>query len=142
VYKRQGIYRSDQVDKIPPDLLLKYFQPAVGEYQGLYQIKREVRALVQFRQLNLTLLNWNIRPGFDVVFCRNVMIYFEKDLQLQILNRFAPLMNPKGLLYAGHSENFSMARDYFTLQGKTIYEVRPEKASKPSVLSNFKKGQS
>ena len=60
------------------------------------------------------------------------MIYFEKDIQLQILRRFAPLMNPNGLLYAGHSENFAIARDYFTLRGKTVYTVNPDKAAKTS----------
>ena len=58
------------------------------------------------------------------------MIYFEKDVQMQILKRFAPLMNPNGLLYAGHSENFAMARDYFSLRGKTVYTVNTDKAAK------------
>ena len=94
------------------------------------RVKPEVARMVEFRPFNLMQASWQLGEPFDVVFCRNVMIYFEKDVQLQILKRFAPLMNPGGLLYAGHSENFAMARDYFTLRGKTVYTVNDDKANK------------
>jgi len=129
-HARQGVYRMDQVEKIPPEILKKYFLKGKGESEGLIRVRPEVQALITFRKLNLMEAAWTIRPGFDAVFCRNVMIYFEKDVQLQILKRFAPLMNPGGLLYAGHSENFAMARDYFTLRGKTVYTVNDDKANK------------
>mgnify|MGYP006188035519 FL=1 len=129
-HARKGVYRMDQVEKIPDDILRKYFLKGKGESEGLIRVRPEVQALLTFRKLNLMDNVWSLRPGFDAIFCRNVMIYFEKDVQLQILKRFAPLMNPNGLLYAGHSENFAMARDYFTLRGKTVYTVNADKCAK------------
>jgi chemotaxis protein methyltransferase CheR len=129
-HAKKGVYRMDQVDKIPEEILRKYFLKGKGESEGLIRVRPEVQALLTFRKLNLMDNVWSMRPGFDAIFCRNVMIYFEKDVQLQILKRFAPLMNPNGLLYAGHSENFAMARDYFTLRGKTVYAVNTDKAAK------------
>lgn len=129
---QKGVYRMDQVDKVPRDILRRYFLKGNGDSTGLIRLRPEVQKLITFRQLNLLGDNWGLRPGFDAMFCRNVMIYFEKDVQFQILKRFAPLMNEGGLLYAGHSENFAMARDYFTLKGKTVYRVNPDKAARVS----------
>lgn len=127
---RKGVYRMDQVEKIPKEILKKYFLKGNGESEGLIRVRPEVQKLITFRQLNLLSDNWNLRSGFDAIFCRNVMIYFEKDVQMEILKRFAPLMTQEGMLYAGHSENFAMARDYFTLKGKTVYMVNPSAAGK------------
>jgi len=129
-HARKGVYRLDQVDKIPRELLKKYFLKGNGESDGLIRVRPEVQSLITFRQLNLLSPAYSLRPGFDAIFCRNVMIYFEKDVQFEILKRFAPLMNRGGLLYAGHSENFAMARDYFTLKGKTVYTVNDSAAFK------------
>ena len=126
----KGVYRLDQVEKIAPDIVNKYFLKNKDSSDGLVRVRPELQAIVSFRKLNLLDPVWALRPGFDSIFCRNVMIYFEKDVQLQILKRFAPLMNQGGLLFAGHSENFTMARDYFTLRGKTVYGVNPDKACK------------
>lgn len=84
------MYRLDQVEKIPEDILRKYFIKGKGESEGMIHLRPEVRALVSFRKLNLMDSVWSVRPGFDAIFCRNVMIYFEKDVQLQILKRFSP----------------------------------------------------
>lgn len=129
-HAKKGVYRMDQVEKIPDDILRKYFLKGKGDSEGLIRVRPEVQALLTFRKLNLMDNVWSLRPGFDAIFCRNVMIYFEKDVQLQILKRFAPLMNANGLLYASHSENFAMARDYFTLRGKTVYTVNADKCVK------------
>jgi chemotaxis protein methyltransferase CheR len=82
-----------------------------------------LRAMITFRQLNLLSDNWPIRGPLDVIFCRNVMIYFDKETQLKILQKFAPLLRPDGLLFAGHSENFHNALHLFRLRGKTVYEL-------------------
>jgi chemotaxis protein methyltransferase CheR len=133
-----GVYKEEPVEKIPHETLKRYFLKGSGSQDGLFRVRPEVQALVTFRQLNLLDASWQLRPGFDVIFCRNVMIYFEKDVQMQILKRFAPLMNRGGLMFAGHSENFSMARDLFRLRGKTIYEVVSEVAFDPNrVTSGF-----
>jgi chemotaxis protein methyltransferase CheR len=66
--------------------------------------------------------HWSLGEPFDVVFCRNVMIYFDADTQRRVLERIHAVMKPRGLLYVGHSENFSESRQLFRLRGKTIYE--------------------
>lgn len=128
---RSGVYRTiDHIDRIPEEIRRKYFTATNQGGEEVLCVRPEVQALVSFRPLNLMSPTWAIRQGFDAIFCRNVMIYFEKDVQLQILKRFAPLMNEGGLLYVGHSENFSMAHEYFTLRGRTVYTVNSDKAYK------------
>jgi chemotaxis protein methyltransferase CheR len=82
-----------------------------------------LRQLITFKPLNLLASTWPVSGPFDVIFCRNVMIYFDKPTQSKILARFVPLMKPDGLLFAGHSENFMYACDALKLRGKTIYEL-------------------
>lgn len=79
--------------------------------------------MITFRQLNLLDESWPIRGPFDAIFCRNVMIYFDKPTQYKILKRFAPLLASDGLLFAGHSESFQHASDLFKLREKTVYEL-------------------
>ena len=91
----------------------------------MVQVWDELRNMVTFRQLNLLDSNWSVRAPLDVIFCRNVMIYFDKQTQLAILKKFAPLLRSNGLLFAGHSESFHHADEYFKLRGKTVYELSP-----------------
>lgn len=79
--------------------------------------------MVTFRQLNLLHSDWPVRGPFDAIFCRNVMIYFDKPTQLKILRRFVPLLQSHGLVFAGHSESFQNASDLLKLRGKTVYEL-------------------
>ncbi|MDB5805659.1 MAG: cheR36H [Betaproteobacteria bacterium] len=127
---RAGAYRDDAVAKLPPEILRKYFLRGSGANAGYVRVRPEVAAMVTFRPLNLLDPQWSLRTGFDAIFCRNVMIYFDKETQFAILRRFAPLLGPGGLLFVGHSENFSQARDIFHLLGKTVYEVNPAVAAK------------
>jgi chemotaxis protein methyltransferase CheR len=118
-----GVYTIDRLDKMPKDRARRFFQKGKGERAGLVRVRPELRQLVSFKQLNLLGNTWPITGPFDVIFCRNVMIYFDKPTQGKILARFAPLMKPQGLLFAGHSENFLYATDAFRLRGKTVYEL-------------------
>jgi chemotaxis protein methyltransferase CheR len=88
--------------------------------------------MVKFSQLNLLEPKWALTHPFDAIFCRNVMIYFDKPTQGKILQRFAPLMKPHGLLFAGHSENFSFASQTFRLRGQTVYELASARAKAPA----------
>jgi chemotaxis protein methyltransferase CheR len=129
---RAGAYRDESVTRLPPDIVRKYFQrPAAASSDGYMKVRPELMNMVSFRPLNLLDAQWPLRPGLDAIFCRNVMIYFDKDTQFSILRRFAPLLNPGGLLFVGHSENFSQARDTFQLLGKTVYQVNPAVAARP-----------
>jgi chemotaxis protein methyltransferase CheR len=116
---RKGIYSEDKVARLPAGMAHKYFDKLAD---GNYQAKAQLRNMISFSRLNLIDTNWGMHKPFDAIFCRNVMIYFDKDTQFAVLKRFAPLLKPDGLLYVGHSENFYFASDYFHLRGKTVYE--------------------
>src|SRR3569833_885551 len=119
----RGIYRVDQLARISETRLKKFFLKGKGSQEGLARVRPELRKLVSFRQLNLLEAGWPISGQFDAIFCRNVMIYFDKPTQSKILTRFVPLMKPNGLLFAGHSENFLYVSNAFRLRGKTVYQL-------------------
>ena len=86
------------------------------------RVRPEVQALITFRRINLMDEPWPIHTRFDAIFCRNVMIYFNRATQREVLQRIAAVLRPGGLLFAGHSENFTDCREWFALRGKTVYE--------------------
>jgi chemotaxis protein methyltransferase CheR len=118
-----GVYPVDRVEKLPEAMVKRFFLRGAGDQAGFVRVRPELRAMVTFRQVNLLSDTWPIRGPLDAIFCRNVMIYFDKETQLKILNRFAPLLQPDGLVFAGHSESFYNATHLFRLRGKTVYEL-------------------
>lgn len=122
-----GVYTIDRLDKMAPERAKRFFLRGKGAREGMVRVRPELRQMITFKQVNLLESNWGISGQFDAIFCRNVMIYFDKPTQGKILDRFAPLMKPDGLLFAGHSENFLYVTDAFKLRGKTVYELDPNK---------------
>ncbi|HXE18775.1 CheR family methyltransferase [Castellaniella sp. UC4442_H9] len=120
---RKGIYTLDRVKPVPPEFLRRYFQRGTGRQAGMARIKPAIRQLVTFQELNLVSPSWLISQKFDAIFCRNTMIYFDKATQAKILERFVPLLKSGGLLFAGHSENFTYLTKALHLQGHTVYSV-------------------
>lgn len=118
-----GVYPIDRIDKMEQSRIKRFFQRGKGSQEGLVRVRPELRNMITFKSLNLLAGAWPVTGPFDVIFCRNVMIYFDKPTQSKILSRFAPLMKADGLLFAGHSENFLNVSDAFTLRGKTVYEL-------------------
>ncbi|GGP18467.1 MULTISPECIES: CheR family methyltransferase [Silvimonas] len=116
---RQGVYSADEVEKLENNRARRFFD---RQPDGRYRAKQELRDLIVYRRVNLMEPNWPIRGPLDAIFCRNVMIYFDKPTQLKVLQRFAPLLKPDGLLFVGHSENLYHAADIFKLRSKTVYE--------------------
>ena len=92
------------------------------------RIKPALHALVEFRPLNLLAADYGLRAGFSAVFCRNVMIYFDKQTQHAVLRRMTPLLAASGLLFAGHSESFNHAHDIVTPCGRTTYRAASARA--------------
>lgn len=122
-----GVYPVERVEKLAAGVVKRFFLKGTGAQSGFVRVRPELRAMITFRPLNLLSNSWPIRGPLDAIFCRNVMIYFDKETQLKILQRFAPLLQPDGLLFAGHSENFHNAAHLFQLRGKTVYElVKPK----------------
>jgi len=123
-----GIYPIDRLERMPAERAKRFFLRGKGAQAGMVRVRPELRQMVTFKQLNLLSDDWPISGPFDAIFCRNVMIYFDKPTQSKILSRFAPLMKPDALLFAGHSENFLYVSNAFKLRGKTVYELNPSHA--------------
>jgi chemotaxis protein methyltransferase CheR len=120
---RLGVYPLERVEALSLPRRKRFFDRGVGPYDGMCRVKPAVQALVEFRPLNLLAGDYGLRAGFCAVFCRNVMIYFDKPTQHAVLRRIMPLLADRGLLFAGHSENFSHAGDVVTVCGRTTYHA-------------------
>ena len=118
-----GVYSDERVEKLSPERLKRFFLRGSGANAGHVRVRPELRSLVTFKPLNLLDTAWPMRGPFDAIFCRNVMIYFDKPTQLKVLEKFVPLLRPEGVLFAGHSESFHNATHLFRLRGKTVYEL-------------------
>jgi chemotaxis protein methyltransferase CheR len=116
-----GIYPLERVAKLPETQLKRFFQRGKGAQEGMVRVRPEVQALVTFQPLNLLAEQWQLREVFEAIFCRNVLIYFDKPTQIKLLTRFHPLLHPEGRLFIGHSESLNQMATLFRLQGKTIY---------------------
>ena len=119
-----GVYKLEQLDDMDLALKKRFFYRGKGAQSGSVRVKSELRNLLSFQKVNLMDERYALPNDFDIVFCRNVMIYFDKSTQLAILNKITRHMKPQGLYYAGHSENFSNTPDLLTSLGKTIYQYR------------------
>lgn len=120
---QKGIYPMERLDKISPDRLRRFFLRGTGNQDGYAAVRPELKRMIEFRRINLLDASYPVKGPLDILFCRNVMIYFDKPTQYKILARFAPLMQPDGLLFAGHSESFLHAADLFRSLGKTVYAL-------------------
>jgi chemotaxis protein methyltransferase CheR len=118
---RRGVYAVERVRDMSPARMKRFFLRGEGKNAGYVRVKPELQRLVTFERLNLLDEQWSLTERFDAIFCRNVMIYFDKTTQYQVLKRFVPRFQPEGLLFAGHSESFHHAADLFRLCGKTVY---------------------
>jgi chemotaxis protein methyltransferase CheR len=119
---QRGVYATD-ARGLSPERMKRHFLRGSGANAGFMRVKPELARLIEFRSFNLMSTNWAaLGDPFDIVFCRNVMIYFDGPTQRKVLEGMHRALKPGGLLYVGHSENFTEARDLFRLRGKTIYE--------------------
>ncbi len=125
----RGVYGFDAARACGEARLKRFFLRGAGPNEGQARVKPELARLAEFAPLNLLDDDWAAVRAFgrqlDAVFCRNVMIYFDKPTQRRVLERIAAVLRPGGLLFAGHSENFTDCREWFALRGKTVYERLP-----------------
>lgn len=127
----QAIYPEERVAEIPRPLLERHFRQGTGVQAGLVQVAREVRNLVTFRRINLLEEPWPIRTVFDCIFCRNVIIYFDKPTQRRLMERFATYLKDDGYLFLGHSELLYGLSDQFAFLRNTIYQKRSGREQTP-----------
>ncbi|GAB4391805.1 MAG: protein-glutamate O-methyltransferase CheR [Gammaproteobacteria bacterium] len=118
---RDGIFHQDQVKEVPAQQLQRWFLRGTAENKEYVRVKSALQQLITFKQLNL-LDTWDFRRNIDIIFCRNVMIYFDKSTCAQLHKRFAELLVPNGYLVIGHSETINNELLGLKLVGKTIYQ--------------------
>lgn len=113
-----GIYQDEFLDDIPADLQAKYTKLAAD---GHFQMEYGLKQLIAFKPLNL-LGEWPMKGPFDMIFCRNVVIYFDKPTKQVLFDRFADLLKPDGLLFIGHSESLFKVSKRFKVVGQSVYQ--------------------
>lgn len=118
-----GVYSLERLSALSLEQKKQFFLRGKGENSGKAKAIEELRKLIDFHQINLLDKHWPITGKFDVIFCRNVMIYFDKPTQLKLLERMIQFLTPDGLYIAGHSESFSHATHLVNLIGKTTYQL-------------------
>lgn len=121
-HAQRASYSPDRVARMPAAQVQQFFTRESSAGGEMLAIRPELKKLITFRRINLLEPNWGIQSGLDAIFCRNVMIYFDKQTQYAILKRFVPLLRPDGMLFAGHSESFLHASDLFRPMGRTMYQ--------------------
>ncbi len=122
---QSGIYSEDKTEPIGSSLLRKYFLRRSTDGTCLYKVRPELAEQITFKCINLLEEHWPIGPKvqFDMIFCRNVVIYFDKSTQRRLFARFADLLRPGGYLFIGHSESLLGISDSFDSVGQTIYQL-------------------
>ncbi len=124
---KQGIYPQEALSMLTPEQLQRYFFKGTGNHSGLVRVRPELAATVDFYPLNLLAQDWQLKEKVDAIFCRNVMIYFDKKTQQTLLHRMVNVLQPDGLLFAGHSENLSQLSTDYSLLGQTVYRLAERK---------------
>ncbi len=116
-----GIYPMERVADLDPALLRRYFLRGTGRQAGFCRVRPELQRLVTFRPLNLLSPRYGVDRDLLALFCRNVMIYFDKPSQRTVISRLVAHLAPEGMLYTGHSENYLHAADIIVPAGRTLY---------------------
>lgn len=118
---KRGVYEANRVDSLDTSLVKQFFKKGTGDDEGYVQVIPDLQKMIRFRQLNL-LHDWPIHEIMDCIFCRNVVIYFDKPTKNSLVDRFADQLKQDGYLFMGHSESLYKSTERFTLLGKTIYQ--------------------
>ena len=120
---RDGVYPLQSVLRLPEARQKRFFQRGTGRNEGRARVRPEIATRVEFLRVNLMDAQWDVEPPFNAIFCRNVMIYFDKPTQRRLIERFAQLLAPGGLFFAGHAESLLDQGRVFKLRGQTVYEL-------------------
>jgi chemotaxis protein methyltransferase CheR len=120
---REGVYPLQSVLRLPEARQKRFFLKGAGRFEGRARLRREIASHVEFARVNLMDAQWPVEAGLDAIFCRNVMIYFDKPTQRRLVERFAGLLKPGGLFFAGHAESLLDQGRHFRLRGQTVYEL-------------------
>ncbi|HAT1527465.1 TPA: chemotaxis protein-glutamate O-methyltransferase [Morganella morganii] len=123
---KQGLYQLRDIESLTPEQKKRWFLRGKNDQSQLVKVKKELASCIHYERLNLINSTWNVPAPFDSIFCRNVLIYFDQKTQETIINRFAKMLKPGGLLFIGHSEHFSKSTTPFRLKGQSVYVLDGE----------------
>jgi len=118
---KNGVYNSDRIDGLTSARKRNWFLKGKGDNDGTVRVRPELQEMITFKQLNL-LREWPTKGPFDFIFCRNVVIYFDKETQKVLFDRYANVLKSDSHLFIGHSESLFKVSDRFGLLGQTIYK--------------------
>jgi len=121
---RDGVYKTDRIQDVPVDILKEYFYRGSGDNEGYFKAKDALRNIISFRQLNLQSETYPMKKKFHLIFCRNVIIYFDKETQKRLFDKIYNYLHDDGYLFIGHSENLNNITDKYLSIGHTIYVKR------------------
>ncbi len=121
---QQGVYPLDRVEDIESARLKRWFLRGKGHRAGFARVSKALRDSIEFRQHNLVHQPPPNHTLFDAIFCRNVVIYFDREVQRQVYEKFADSLRPQGLLFVGHSESLFEKSDRFELIAQSTYRKR------------------
>ncbi len=116
-----GMYEEERLAGVPPDVARRHFLRGRGDHTGTVKIKSHLADIVRFRRINLMDDRFPIKTPLDVIFCRNVMIYFDRPTQERVIGKFHRYLKPGGYLFIGHSESLQWVKHSFTSVAPTIY---------------------
>src|SRR5262249_15489792 len=116
-----GQYSHARISSLSPNIVRQHFLPGEGNHTKFVKIKPHIANMVVFRRINLMDNRYPIRSLLDVIFCRNVMIYFDRKTQTEVLARLAQYLKPGGYLFMGHSESLQRISNEFEYVAPTIY---------------------
>ena len=118
---REGLYSDEALSPAPAEARRRWFRPEKGAGRLMWRAAEGLQSLIAFRELNLVAQPWPMKGRFDVIFCRNVMIYFDEATQREVVSQFAARLVPGGQLYIGHSERVAPEQADLTSDGLTAY---------------------
>jgi chemotaxis protein methyltransferase CheR len=119
-HARRGVYRASRLERVPDALLREYFHRGYDKQKGYFRIKPILKEVVEFRRVNLV-EPFPFKRRFDLILCRNVMIYFDRTSQAGLVNKFYDVLRPGGYLFIGHSETLTGIDHPFTYVKPSIY---------------------
>ncbi len=118
---KAGIYREDRITGLPDERIKRWFRRGRGEQSDRVKVSSELQQMISFKRLNL-LHEWPMNGPFDLMFCRNVVIYFDKETQKGLFDRYADILAPDAHMFIGHSETLYKVTTRFDSLGHTIYQ--------------------
>ncbi len=116
-----GEYSEDKLEPVPHNLLSKYFIKVKEKKGSVYRVKQELKDMILFRQFNLSVVPYPMKNPLDIIFCRNVMIYFDREVRKRLVNEFRRLLKPGGYLFVGHAESITGLSDGFKCLKPSVY---------------------